>query len=231
MKRWRKMPWWGKALVGSAVLLFFCCACGLIGSLGVDESALEEVSATLESETLAQTEETEDVAESTAAATEAVAQNEPTNTPQPTNTPRPTATINPEATIEAEYIDMVLVTSELYGTAMSIIGEQTTAAGENPTLLFDEDWLTTTAVGVFGVTEASRLVLDYEGEIPARFVEVNQEYQAIAQLYADAMDSFVIGIDTIDSEKINEASALMIEGTERLSALSEVVEEMNLPAR
>lgn len=243
MQKFRQLPWWVKILSGAAVLFFFCCACGMIGSLSTDlETAEQNANQAVADLVAASTENAADIQDSIteaeadiAAITDTISTDtpvpptatpEPTTTPVPTNTPRPTATINPENASEQAYIDFVGTTTELYVAAMDLLATQNTAASEDTTLLFDDDWIFTTATAVYGVQEASRQVLEYDGEIPSRFANVHQEYREIAQIYSDAMDAYILGLDNFDGDKLNEATNLITQGTRKLSELTDSLEEL-----
>ena len=102
--------------------------------------------------------------------------------------------------------------------------EQNQAASEDPLLLFDEDWIFRTALSTVLIEEASNRVLNYQ-PVPTRFQSYHASFRDAAQLMSESMVGYRTALDNFDvdgiiaaSERMNEATAIIAELTERAEA-------------
>lgn len=220
MKRFTKR----NIIFGPVALLLLCCLGVMVASFlspddpegdatavaEVREVAIEEM-ATPETEPTATARSTKTVVPSTSAP--AIA-----DTPAPTETPEPTATAvatetpdSGELTAEEQvYRDSVLEISDSYSQALTLFSEQMLAAGEDVTLLANEDWIIRTATALALLSVAGEEVRELE---PSQRFGVLNDYLLEA---AGHFDQVVIllpeGIDELDAEKMNQASEEMLLG-------------------
>ena len=139
----------------------------------------------------------------------------PVNTPDATATPAFTAE-------ETEYATLLRAILDVMSQAMQSLGEQSTAAGENPALILEDDWRTRTAValGVIKgeVTEIRKL------KAPARFADVQAELLVAAGHFEKMTTLYAEAIDEMDGDKMTRALNSLTAGTESLNAATAKLE-------
>lgn len=125
--------------------------------------------------------------------------------------PAPTPSMSSE---EAAYAARLAEILGAYSEATTLLGEKTTAAGENPLLMLDEDWTIqiATAMAMIRVQgdELRKLVP------PARFKSMHADLLLAADHFDKATKLLAEGIDNRDAKKIEQAGAQMISGNEDL---------------
>ncbi len=151
-----------------------------------------------------------------------------TATLESTDTPQPTATQDMTATTEAEeqaYLIEMTQIGDDYVTALELVGELSNQAGEDPTLLFDEEWKTQMAIGL--------LLMQVSGENsrelqpPARYEEAHKQFLEAVVHMDRVVELLPRGIDELDADLINEASIEMLLGTEALDEATAAFERAN----
>jgi hypothetical protein len=157
----------------------------------------------------------------------------PTITPVPTSTPIPIVTDVPVATEVPTDVPILVPTATPlpsqsftaeeqtfateamsimtgYSNTMGKIGEQFTAVGNDPSLMFNDDWVTETAVAIAIFRELNNRVRALS--VPLRFEASWAEMRIAADLYDQATDAIVEGIDNLNVERLNQGVQYMTEG-------------------
>lgn len=220
----------GKVLViiGGVLVL---CICGFVGSAalaGLTSGGRSAATAQPVAGAVVATPESRPAVISSPTVTrEATETSAPTSTPAPSETARPTevpATSTPEPVptdaptvaprFSAEEIAYTAQVAKLMGTmstAVTTIGEQSTAAGGNPLLLRDESWQTLTVLALATLQVSAKELRDLDA--PARFAGVQRELKDAARHFIDSTELYADGVDHLDAEKLGAASQQLSEGT------------------
>lgn len=204
-----KLPKWGQISVGCLLPIVLCGA--LLTWVNSLPSPPPEPTAAATSLPSA----TDTPVAATAAAIE------PTELSQATSTRRPTTT--PEATPKASLAFrqyMLWAGGQLgdLGEATTTLGEQSTKAGEDITVILDDAWKLKTAVALAQFQMTASALRDREdvppeaADLHAMLLELADEVDAIATNYAE-------GVDNLDAGKLAEASA----GMSRVTEMSTVI--------
>lgn len=160
---------------------------------------------------------------------------EPTATRRPSRTPKPTATARPKVTdtaaatsrlsaAEQAYVAAMVEITDAYSKALRGIGEESMAAGEDVTLLLDDDWKLRMALYM--------ALLKVEGEAvrgltaPVRFGPMHAEMLIAAEHFDRSADLMAGGIDAFDVEAIGLATREMNEGTAAIQRAQGLLGEM-----
>jgi hypothetical protein len=130
-----------------------------------------------------------------------------------TSTP---AATNPEATSEVSAADTAYLLSvgEIstdLGQAMSGLGEHSTAAGDTPTLLLDNDWKLKAGVYLGIIRGACQRIRDLTP--PPRYAATHAELLTAAGYYENACKLYAAGVDELNGAKLKQASQEMNLGT------------------
>ena len=132
----------------------------------------------------------------------------PTNTPTPV--PSPTWTPTPDVRKEQAYrFEVAEIIAGDWGlaTSLGIVGELLTQAGENPVLMFSDEWKLQLAVALTGLRTAYQAILELS---PPQNLKRFHDHLVDALYYCDAsVDKFVEGIDNFDVDAIGAGSSLM----------------------
>lgn len=142
----------------------------------------------------------------------------PTNTPEPTATSEPTATINPDAEAEAAYRHLATETMKAYSEGFALFSEQNKAAGENPRLILNDEWILRTVLATALIEETSRRILEFEN-IPPRYQAFHSEFAQVAKLNEQSMQLYRQSVDARDAAGLQESVRLVEQANEILSRL------------
>lgn len=214
---WKRRPF--NLILGFFGLCFFCFACSMIWSVTPQGRAF---TATQTAEVAAR----EAAAEATRNAPTATpepptATPEPSPTSPPTNTPEPTATTDPAAADEATYAAFLGPALTEMGEVLTEFGELNIAAGEDPSLLLDNDWRRRVAVSTVLIEDVSQRIVAYDGPVPPRFASIHERLVGVAGDYDRSMDMYRQGLDSGDMTVFNESVNIF-------TAASAVLREVSL---
>ena len=133
-----------------------------------------------------------------------------TRTPIPSATPLPT--IEPT---EQAYIGQIGNIANTYADALDGLGQQLTDAGENPALIFDQEWIIDTAAIITTIRLNNEEV---------RTLEPPEQYQPGQALMLEvanhldvAMDAYIEGIDNLDVDKITQGNEALLLGNQAIT--------------
>jgi hypothetical protein len=142
----------------------------------------------------------------------------PTSTPPPTATPAPTATPDPAAAAEQAYRDFVLSTSNQYQTGLQGIGEVSSEASEDSTVILTEDWRGR-AIGYLAVLNLTAQQVEQREDVPERFQQFHTQYSEIASLMREVVTLYAEGVDELNGAKI-------VQAVERMSRATTLIGEL-----
>ena len=149
-----------------------------------------------------------------------------TNTPVQTFTPRPTKTPTTGFTTkERAYGEFVIENLGGYGYWLTKLSELCFDVGENPYLIFDEDWINETATVLVKLELYAGKLAGYE-DVPDKFIIVHQWLMMIDPETRLLISNFITGIDSVDVEKIEAAIVNMNNITEYLYKANEEIEKL-----
>lgn len=147
----------------------------------------------------------------------------PTATPKPTETqartptstakPTPADTATPTVdSLETEYAQEIAALSNAWSSAFAAISTLATDAGDNPVLMFDEDWQGSMArvLVIIQVTDDRIRGLDP----PSKFTDVHKDLLSAAGHFDVMIELMILGIDNMDAEALTGATEHMNAGTE-----------------
>lgn len=230
-----------KIIIGIAGFIILCCIGTIVSSIFFpnEDDTAETTPIVQVAEEDAELPSAPDEPTNTAAPTDIPATNTstpapPTNTPVPaTNTPTPTETAVPatntpdpgQLTDEEEtYRDSIVEISAIYINTLSQLGEQLTAAGNDITLMIDDDWklevATSLALLLFAGEEARSL------DPPERFEDLHEHWLNAAAHYDLVAEYLADGIDEFDIDKINSANEQMGAGEEDILLAIEEIDRL-----
>jgi hypothetical protein len=148
---------------------------------------------------------------------------EPSKTPSSTNTPEPTSTPEFTSAEETYKADVVEITAQ-YADAFTDFSELATAAGEDSSLLADDDWkleMVVVLVTMRSLNEEVRAL-----DPPGRFADVHDDLLDAVEHYDQFITLFTTGVDTLDVEKINQAGEELLLGNEAIGEATEKIKEI-----
>ena len=215
----------GKLAIGCGGLLVIICLCGLVTSLIPGQQASEEPTAT---QVVTEVKPT-----ITAGPTDTPS---PTNTIRPTNTPKPTNTQEPTNTPEAintpepklsqeelGYLAEIIELSSTYETTLVEFSNLFEQAGEDITLMLDDDWRSKMVL-CLAILKSNYTIVS-EMTPPAKFSDVHADVLKAAECYNTTADLVAEGIDEFDAEKISLASEYLLLGNARIDSAAEKMKE------
>jgi hypothetical protein len=139
---------------------------------------------------------------------------------EPTSTPTFGLT-----TEERAYAEFVIENLGGYGQWLTILSELIFDVGENPYLIFDEDWIYETATGLVKLELYAGKLAGYE-DVPDKFIKVHQWFMMIDPETRLLISNFVAGIDSVDVEKLEAAIVNMNNIAEYLNKANEELEKL-----
>lgn len=158
---------------------------------------------------------------------------EPTDTPLPIPTDTPVPTVVPTAEVAGESAEELAYRLSVISIAGQIeeglggIAAQSTAAGETPSLMFDEEWISTTASYLALISVASAQVRELDP--PAKFQEVHDELLVTAGHFDTMTTLYAEGVAEVSSEKLGLALESMQLGNESAQRVTALLVELNTP--
>jgi hypothetical protein len=164
---------------------------------------------------------------------------EPTALPEPTDTPVPIPTDAPVPTVvpteaaagetaeELAYRLSVIDIAGQFEEGLGGLGAQSTAAGETPSLMFDEDWKIATAVYLASISVASDRVRELDP--PAKFQAVHDELLIAAGHFDTMTTLYAEGVDEVSADKLGLALESMQLGSESAQRVTALLQELNTP--
>jgi hypothetical protein len=239
---WRYAPWRGRfkwLWTAAAAIVALLIVAGAAGGGGTEDSSrnaeatgstgtnaqTEAVSPTMTTQELAYVEgvatgEAEDARVATAAA-------EQTKAPQPTETPEPTRTPEPATPprLTAEECDYLTEVAEEYATPLSEslpkFVDLSYQAASDPMLIFDNEWKieVATELATWSVSRERFAAMTPPSSLAgfhAKFLDALTRLDSAGTLFAE-------GVDEVDPDKINRASAQMNEGTALLDEANDLL--------
>ena len=127
---------------------------------------------------------------------------QPTAEPEPTSPPAPTSAMRFSAS-ESDYSVAILGIIGNLKNAMSIISEQSSAAGADLTIMLDDDWKLKTAIGLASLQASSKQIQDLTA--PSRFKAVHAELLVAADHFIQMTSLYAKGVDEISADKMGLA--------------------------
>lgn len=146
----------------------------------------------------------------------------PGSTPSPVATATkaqatPTSAVS-EAAHEKAYLDKMGEVTGAYSTALDTFGTQMTAAGNNPTLILDDEWRTKTAMTLAMFTWLADEVRTLTP--PTRMADLHTDVLAAAAHYEKVATLAADGIDQLDADLLRQATTEMQLGQEAIERAS-----------
>jgi hypothetical protein len=109
--------------------------------------------------------------------------------------------------------------AETYESALLGLATQSTEAGTDPLLIFNDDWLIKTGVYLAGLTLAGESLRELDP--PERFHEVHEDMLEAAGYFDLVVKYYAEGVDEVDPDKLNLASTNMLLGAESVSTATD----------
>jgi hypothetical protein len=141
------------------------------------------------------------------------------------------AVITPDATNEPAlsdderaYIEKVLDIIGPIQKGMQTVGELSLAAGDNNSLILDNDWRTTMGLQLGIIKGSAQMIQDLKA--PAKFAGVQAELVTMATRMDEGATLYAQGLDEVDPKKITQASAKFEEGTAAMKRVSQLVVDL-----
>jgi len=155
----------------------------------------------------------------------------PTDTPAPTDTPPPTAapTEEPagESAEELTYRADIMRIIGLYKNGLDGLAAQSSAAGDTPALMIDDEWRGVTTVYLAAIRLAGEQARELNP--PEKFQESHAEL-LIAAGHFDMMTTlYAEGVDEFSVDKLNRAAESMLLGNEAIQRATALISALNTP--
>lgn len=126
---------------------------------------------------------------------------------KPANVQTPT----PDAP-STEYLSFLMGTQTTLTDYTEKFNGYNAAMANDISLLYDDAWLDNIATYLFSIQSSCQGVIDYdEALVPEDCKEMHGEYKTGCQLYYAAMDTYIDGVDFVDTGLLNQANNRMRE--------------------
>lgn len=207
-----------------AIALVLCCGAGTLTSiLSPETTVMPTVAATAIPITDTAAQATRTAADADAWATKAaVPTATPTIAPSPTIVPtvaHPTA-----PTAELSYFTATMEVVMIYENASSALGVLSAEAGNDPTVILDDEWRLATAVNLGSILTAGEMLRKIDP--PAKYSEAHTEFLAAATHYDNFVDLYSRGLDDVNVDLINAAVDELQLGTAAMARSTAILSEM-----
>ncbi len=157
----------------------------------------------------------------------------PSAAARPTRTPRPTATVEPtpanQLTVEElAYVHEVGTLDTRTAGHLRDFTEQSTKAGDDPTLIFDSDWIKDTALVLVALKADAQAFRDIDA--PEKFTLAHSYLYAGADHLDRSVDLFAKGVDDRDASKLSESVKEMNAVTDSMGKATEEINRIRAEA-
>lgn len=130
---------------------------------------------------------------------------------KPAATATPRATVAPaRSTSVAEYKAKINEISLAYGDAFSGIGELFTLAGQDPSVIFTNEWILSGAAQIAIIRSQGTALRALDP--PSQYAEVHRVLLVAATHFDTATVLITEGVDNLDAQKLSEANRQMLLG-------------------
>ncbi|MDR0462665.1 MAG: zinc ribbon domain-containing protein [Pseudomonadales bacterium] len=110
-----------------------------------------------------------------------------------------------------EYRLFVASTMLDMGRQLELLSEQSLLAGANPSLLFNDEWRTSTVLHIVSLQMLARNILDFDVDnVPQGYESSYEYFNTLANLLLDSMDYYMHGVDNLDATALVRASELQV---------------------
>ncbi len=121
---------------------------------------------------------------------------------------------------EGDYLGFIVDVSTGLQESLSEFSTLNLDAGEDPTLMTQNQWKEDVGAEAGKIKAYCDQIID-RTDVPDEYADVQAAYSKGAKIYKEAMDLYTEGVDSLDADKIMEASELMTDGaTEFANAAS-----------
>jgi hypothetical protein len=107
---------------------------------------------------------------------------------------------------DLDYLSKAEEWSSDYNTAIGSLSNLLSEAGDDTSLLFDDNWKAEVVVDLVLMKLTSDEILKY-GTPPSKFASIHSDFQVIAREANSAADNIASGIDNFDADAIDRGTA------------------------
>ena len=126
------------------------------------------------------------------------------------------ASLPVQATESETYRAFISTTTTRFSELLNDFSAQNIQAGENPLLLFDQDWIMRAAVTSVQFNMTATSILEYDA-VPQGYEEAHEIFSAMANIFLSAMEYYIAGVDDFDPVSIVRAQELILSTSDYLT--------------
>jgi cytoskeletal protein RodZ len=211
----------GKIVLIIIVAFIALCAIAAVVGGNLADDAAKIASETTNEKADAASDATAEKESDSASGTEKATE-DTTETPTESTKESDASTNNDPAALEYQ-ITVLNLASEI-GEALLDIGDQSSLAGSDPTLLLDQDWIIKTAADIAVINNGSDSILDYDTDtVPNEWLPFHKEWRKVAKYLKKMTAAYTEGIDEFDMDKIDKSSEYMNTASTHINKANELM--------